>query len=328
MKASLPGVDVRPAVHVHPHVGRWRRQRTTTLSWVGTRRRVRSGSEHLARQGRADEFDVSVHAPSRRRVLGDPQPRRPGDGRHRLPDAEHDRRRRRVQRRQQLHASRRPAPWRATRCSTTSSMFRPARRRSRSTSTITPRPVPARCASCASIRTASASTRTRASTATRRLCRDESVQPARAAPRRQPQAGRLGGDGRGPADVRRRRRAVHADDVDPRRDRVAQPGRHRRPRRSAFRSPVSYTADQPVRRLHRTDGRHDARQRDASRRPRSPTSRSSSTRSPSPRDRRVFGRRSAAPPIQAPTSTCSSSTARRARVCSPGSRRTATPRNR
>ena len=54
----------------------------------------------------------------------------------------------------------------------------------------------------------------------------------------QPDRGCLGGDRRGSAHIGRGGHPVHADRVDPRRDRLAEPGRDRVRHRSACRSPA------------------------------------------------------------------------------------------
>ena len=124
-------------------------------------------------------------------------------------------------------------------------------------------------------------------------------------------------------------RAVHADGVDPGRDASARTrtsiasATARRPGR-----PVSYTLTNQFgpftgRAVGTTLGSaNDQHGR------RSPTSPSSSSRSRSRRARRRCARRSATRPTRPPTSTCSCSTARPGRACSPGRPRTATPRSR
>ena len=111
----------------------------------------------------------------------------------------------------------------------TSSTSRPAPRRSRSTlAARAPRRAPARSGSCASTRTASAidrNTSTDCYIPPRRAAAPAAARLSRTTT--QPAGRRLGGHRRGAAHLGRRDRAVHADGVDPRRDRLAEPGRDR-----------------------------------------------------------------------------------------------------
>ena len=76
--------------------------------------------------------------------------------------------------------------------------------------------------------------------------------------------------------------------------------------------------DEPVRCVHRTGGRHGARERVSGPRRRSPTAQQQVIDVTVAPARRRCGRRSGARPTRRPTSTCSSSTARPAPACWPG----------
>ena len=256
--------------------------KTYNLSWVGndgtfsSRRLDRAAEE---RAGHADRHDQPGDS---RRALGDSEPGRPEQRGHRVPDDERGRRGRRSSPPPTTTPSRRPA--RSDRASHSSYFF------------DVPAGTPAfkvdlsgaerhaghrrRSASCAGTRRASASTPTRVSNCytpgAGGCCTGSADQPHDD----QPAGRRLGSDRRRAPQLGRGQRAVHADRLDPGRQRLAEPGRDRLgdDRRADC---ALLHADQPVRRVHRACRRDDARQRASAPRRRSPTSRSSSTRSSS-----------------------------------------------
>ena len=325
-----PRRGVRPDLHLHPHVG-WRRVHDVQPV-VGRQRRdvrARRDDPHAA-EGRARELD-GQHRPDRvRGPLGDPQPRRPEQPRYRIPDAQHGRRRARVQR-APATATRSPGPWLATSTSATSSRSSPARRPSRSTSAVRARrPGPARPDSCGSIRSASVSTATPASCATRRRSRPAAPAPAAdrsAGPPTNPQPGvwEVTVEARRTSDIEfvpfTLTASVLGATVSPNPDVIA-----------------SATIGVPVARSYTMTNLFGAftgravgttlgsafRDRPTHRQPGPAAARSSRSRRGPPR----CARRSATHPTRRPTSTCSCSTARPGPASSPARAPTATPRSR
>ena len=306
------------AVDLQPVVGRQRRHVQS--------RRLRS----RCRRTRRRRSSSRSTRPRAAIALGDPQPGRPATGRDRLPDDERRDRRGPVHGGEQLlgdedgHDRPQPdaellLPRPRRHAGLQGRLHRPVRRR----------PARGRRASCASTRTASAID-SNAST----NCYSPPVAGGAARQPEQPHdvesAGRrLGGDGRGTAHVRRGGHPVHADGVDPRRDRLAEPGHDRLGDDRRADRPLVH-ADEPVRR--RSPGRAVGTTLGSARlghahRSRNLAQQQYPVRS-SRRARRRCARRSAARPTRQPTSICSSSTAPPARACWPDRARTATPRSR
>ncbi len=332
-RASTLGTAVHPRVHVHPHVGRRRHDDLQPVAGSATTARsARRGIDRAAaeqaddarRHGQPDDRRASTRRSSTSTTRA-----RPGidyqtmntvvvagrlHGRERLHAS-----------RSQRHVGRNQALRYFFNVPAGTPAFKvdfdgPTARRA-----------PARSGSCASTRTASAiEPSTRQPDCYSPPVAGGARRAARSAARpRNPQAGvwEVTVEARRTSDVADR--AVHADGVDPRRDASA---RTRTSSPSAtIGVPVarSLHADQPVRRVHRPRGRHDARQRA---RVATPTI-ANLAQQQYPVDR--HGRLDVAArddrqhrPTRRPTSTCSSSTARPARASSPGRAPTATPRSR
>ena len=117
-----------------------RSRSTYNVSWVGNDGTFASAGTIALPHNTPVTFPVTINPTTRRRAFGDPEPRRSGDGRHRVPDDERRRRGRPVHRRQRLlrHEDRPHRPRASS--SASSSTCRPARRRSRSTSAGRARP--------------------------------------------------------------------------------------------------------------------------------------------------------------------------------------------
>ena len=223
---------------------------TYNVSWVGNDGTFSSAGTISLAKGVPTTLVVNVNPSTRGCAFGDPQPERPVDSRDRLPDDEHRRRPRTLHGREQLHGREAGT---IGRNQTKSFFFKvpadtPAFKVDFSGPSATPGTGQVRFLRFHPYGVgidSNASTAYYSPSAGSCGVPGSPAQPHDLEPDRRG----LGGHGRGPADVRYGERAVHADRVDPRRQRLAEPGHDRLgDARSAGRAVVH--ADEPVRRLH------------------------------------------------------------------------------